>query len=250
MRMKLLALLAAAVLLSPALALAQIGQTATLTGTVTDPSGAVLPGVTVTVTERGGDWGVADRRYGRERHVPFPALPPGTYTVTVELSGFKPFTQEARLQLGQTITVDAKLEVGGLSRDHRRSPARRRSSTSSPLRPRSTSTTRCSRTFHSPAVRSRRDADRARRESEQLQRVRQRRLVVERLPDRRRRRQRSRGGTIWVFANHNWIQEVQVIGLGATADTAGSPASRPTACSAPAATSSRVCSRPCTRTTG
>ena len=28
-------------------------------------------------------------------------------------------------------------------------------------------------------------------------------------------------GTIWVFANHNWIQEVQVIGLGANAEYGG-----------------------------
>ena len=25
-------------------------------------------------------------------------------------------------------------------------------------------------------------------------------------------------GTVWLFANHNWIQEVQVIGLGASAE--------------------------------
>src|ERR671918_1525548 len=29
------------------------------------------------------------------------------------------------------------------------------------------------------------------------------------------------GGTIWVFANHNWIQEVQVVGLGANAEYGG-----------------------------
>ena len=50
MRMKLFVLLAAAVLLIPSLSAAQIGQSATLTGTVADQSGAVLPGVTVNVT--------------------------------------------------------------------------------------------------------------------------------------------------------------------------------------------------------
>ena len=49
MRRKLLTLLVAALLLSPLPALAQIGQTATLAGTVTDTTGAVLPGATVTV---------------------------------------------------------------------------------------------------------------------------------------------------------------------------------------------------------
>src|SRR4029453_14556656 len=28
-------------------------------------------------------------------------------------------------------------------------------------------------------------------------------------------------GTIWLFSNHNWIQEVQVIGLGAAAEYGG-----------------------------
>ena len=50
MRRKLLYLVAAALLLSPLPALAQIGQTATLAGTVTDTTGAVLPGATVMVT--------------------------------------------------------------------------------------------------------------------------------------------------------------------------------------------------------
>ena len=55
---------------------------------------------------------------------------PATYEVTAELSGFKTITQqEARLQLGQTITLDAKLEVGGLDGQrhrHRRRTRRRR----------------------------------------------------------------------------------------------------------------------------
>jgi hypothetical protein len=114
MKMKLLALLvaAAAVLVSPVRAIAQIGQTATLTGTVTDASGAVLPGVTVTVTGEaviGGSRTAVTDGNGVYR---FPALPPGTYTVKVELTGFRTITQEARLQLGQTITMDAKLDPG------------------------------------------------------------------------------------------------------------------------------------------
>ena len=115
MKMKLLTLLAAiaaVVLFSPASASAQIGQTASLTGTVTDSSGGVLPGVTVTVTSDaviGGSRTAVTDENGVYR---FPALPPGTYSVKVELSGFRTITQEARLQLGQTITVDAQLQPG------------------------------------------------------------------------------------------------------------------------------------------
>ena len=115
MKMKLLTLLVAAVPCSPALAIAQIGQTASLTGTVTDSSGAVLPGVTVTAASEavlGGSRTTVTDENGVYR---FPALPPGTYSVKVELSGFRPATHDARLQLGQTITVDAKLEPGGIT---------------------------------------------------------------------------------------------------------------------------------------
>src|SRR4026208_36685 len=115
MRRKLLTLIAAGLLLTPLPALAQIGQTATLTGTVTDSTGAVLPGVTITVTSPvliGGSLAVTPDSAGSYR---FPALPPGRYIVTAELSSFKKWEQEARLELGQTITLDAKMEVGGMS---------------------------------------------------------------------------------------------------------------------------------------
>ena len=112
MKMKLLAPLVAAVLMAAAPAAAQIGQTASLTGTVTDTSGAVLHGVTVTVSSEaviGGSRTAVTDGTGTYR---FPALPPGTYTVKLELSGFRTVTHEARLQLGQTITVDAQLQPG------------------------------------------------------------------------------------------------------------------------------------------
>src|SRR5687768_5268022 len=94
MRIKLLTLLAAAVLLVPAASIAQIGQTGTLTGTVTDASGAVLPGVTVTATGTALIGGARTAVTDENGVYRFPALPPGTYTVSAELSGFKPFTQQ------------------------------------------------------------------------------------------------------------------------------------------------------------
>ena len=109
MRRKLLSLVVAALLLSPLPALAQIGQTATLTGTVTDSTGAILPGATVTVTSEsliGGSRTATTDASGTYR---FPALPPGRYMVTVEMPSFKKWEQEARLELGQTITVDTRL---------------------------------------------------------------------------------------------------------------------------------------------
>jgi hypothetical protein len=86
-----------------------------LTGTVADASGAVLPGATVTITNKqtgkvftavtGGDgvYRVLD-------------LEPGRYTVKFELSGFSPSeVPDVNLLLGKTLTVDSSLRVGGLA---------------------------------------------------------------------------------------------------------------------------------------
>ena len=79
MRRMLLTLLAAALLLSPAPAIAQIGQTAALTGTVTDASGAALPGVTVTASSEsligGSRTATLPRRTASTGFPPFPPAP-------------------------------------------------------------------------------------------------------------------------------------------------------------------------------
>jgi hypothetical protein len=89
--------------------------TATLTGTITDPSGAVVPGVMVNAMNQGTQF-----RYTAEAtdagvyRIPF--LPPGTYVVEAELSGFKKaVTNPIRLEVNQTARVDLTLEIGELS---------------------------------------------------------------------------------------------------------------------------------------
>ena len=59
---------------------------AAVTGIVADETGAVLPGATVTLS--GGPAGIAGDADRRRRPVQFPGLAPGTYRVTVFLSGF------------------------------------------------------------------------------------------------------------------------------------------------------------------
>ena len=95
-------------------AFAQITQ-GRLNGTVTDSQGAVMPGVTVTATSPnliGNRTAIteADGRYL------FPALPSGNYKLTFDLAGFKQFVREnVNVQFGQTITVDAQLQLGQLA---------------------------------------------------------------------------------------------------------------------------------------
>ena len=62
-------------------------STGTIQGRVVDAQGAVLPGVTVTATSPSmlGAQTAVTSETGNYR---FPAIPPGTYTVTYELAGF------------------------------------------------------------------------------------------------------------------------------------------------------------------
>jgi len=84
---------------------------ADLTGIVYDQSKAVLPGVTVTITnvETGLTRSVATEADGR---FAAPALPPGTYTVRAELQGFTPqILQGIQLALGAAVDVTVTLAI-------------------------------------------------------------------------------------------------------------------------------------------
>jgi hypothetical protein len=84
-------------------------------GTVSDSSGGVLPGVTVTITsvDTGAQRIVITNEKGLYRA---PLLPLGTYRVLAELPGFKKFEQtDIHLSVGQTAVVNATLSIGAVS---------------------------------------------------------------------------------------------------------------------------------------
>jgi hypothetical protein len=221
MRRKLLSLIVAALLLSPLPALAQIGQTAALTGTVTDTTGAILPGATVTVTSAsliGGSRTATTDASGTYR---FPALPPGRYMVTVEMPSFKKWEQEARLELGATVTLDPSLQVGGRTEtvtvtgespqvDVRSSAAQKNLTTDVMENIPFTNRFGPGAMLLSPGVNPNNYSSYGSGGSSSNAYM----IDGVDVSD-------PEGGTIWVFANHNWIQEVQVIGLGANAEYGG-----------------------------
>jgi hypothetical protein len=97
-----------------AVALAQV-NTASLRGTVSDSSGAVVVGATVTVTEEatGVSWSTVSNEEGIYA---FPVLRLGRYTVAAEASGFKKSVRRGiELQVNQAARVDFVLEVGPLT---------------------------------------------------------------------------------------------------------------------------------------
>ena len=80
-------LLAAVVLAGLAVAPAAAQGTSSISGTVADSTGGVIPGATVTVT---GEAGVTLTAVTNSQGVfTVPAIPAGTYKVTVALQGFK-----------------------------------------------------------------------------------------------------------------------------------------------------------------
>ena len=85
-----------------------------INGTVSDNTGAVLPGVTVTVTSPALIQSQTQVT-GAEGDYRFIALPPGVYEVTFELAGFQSTKREGvRVVINQTLTVDQQLNVATL----------------------------------------------------------------------------------------------------------------------------------------
>ena len=94
-------------------ALAQ--QSGQINGVVTDTSGGVIPGVTVTATEVGT--GLASTTVtGANGRYSFPSLRPTEYTITAEISGFRTYRRQGVVLLAnQSLTVAVSLELGELA---------------------------------------------------------------------------------------------------------------------------------------
>ena len=86
-----------------------------ITGTVTDTSGAGVPGATVTVTNTATS-GMRNTVTNGEGLYTFPGLPPGTYQIKVELQGFKTAEIPAfKVDIQQTVRADVALQVGAVN---------------------------------------------------------------------------------------------------------------------------------------
>ena len=97
---------------------AQSTVSGSLSGAIVDSEGGVLPGVTVTLTSSalvaGRKVVVSDERGGFR----FPSLPVGMYVLEAELSGFKTLRQEnIRIGLGQELSLRVVMELAGLTEE-------------------------------------------------------------------------------------------------------------------------------------
>jgi hypothetical protein len=111
---KSLVLVIALALLVPVGLRAQNIVTGGISGTVTDPSGAVVPDASLTLKSNStGE--TQTTTTGSTGLYNFPLLKPGSYSVNISQSGFKGVNQKVDVLLGQTTTANIKLVVGNTS---------------------------------------------------------------------------------------------------------------------------------------
>src|SRR5262249_1746621 len=207
---------AAALLLGCATgALAQT-YTGTVTGIVKDEQGGVLPGATVTAAGKAGSKTSPTDATGSYR---FPALDPGVYTVTAELSGFRVGRQDnVNVTVGSTLNVDFTLKVGGLETSVSVIGA-------SPVVDTAASSTQTGISqdllYSAPITRTainvfnvapginNNSAYGGESSSSNA-------LLIDGVDTRD-----PEGGTAWTFYNYNMVQEIQIQGLGAAAEYGG-----------------------------
>ena len=105
-----LGLLVTLAVMAPSL-MGQSLTTGDITGTVIDPSGAVVPNASVTIRNNGTN----DTRNGTTNSnglYRFALLPPGSYTVTVTAPGFSKIETSYNVNVGQTTVANVKMALG------------------------------------------------------------------------------------------------------------------------------------------
>jgi hypothetical protein len=113
-RLSLVLALGSLLLVPPATASAQV-TTADLVGTIKDSSGAVVPGVTVALTNEATGVSRSATTSGAGTYI-FTSLQPGRYRLTAELPGFRKVERTGvELQVNQRAQIDLDLELGLVS---------------------------------------------------------------------------------------------------------------------------------------
>ena len=88
---------------------AQVGGS--ISGTIADPTGAMVPGATLTITNSalGTQFTTVSDTQGQYT---FPNVPVGRYTLAATLSGFKPYTRALAVDVNSQVQLNITLEMG------------------------------------------------------------------------------------------------------------------------------------------
>jgi Carboxypeptidase regulatory-like domain len=91
------------------------GYFGTITGVLTDPTGAVIPGARVTLTDQEKGYAFNATSGGDGRYL-YRSIPPGVYSVTAEMAGFKKTVRTGiRVDVNQNATANLSLKVSASS---------------------------------------------------------------------------------------------------------------------------------------
>src|SRR5258708_39282946 len=94
---------------------AQTASSGSVTGQVSDPQGASVPGADVTLTDL-SDRGKQSATTNDSGRYTFPVVNPGLYDITVSKSGFKVSKMaQQKVSIGLVLTVNVTLEVGSVT---------------------------------------------------------------------------------------------------------------------------------------
>ncbi|HEY7289835.1 MAG TPA: TonB-dependent receptor [Vicinamibacterales bacterium] len=207
-----------ALVAAPRVVRAQAVQTAALVGTVQDSSGGVLPGVTVNVSSPGQVGGVQTSVTDAQGLYRFPALRPGVYEMEASLSGFRTVKRSGIvLPLGTTITIDVSLSVAAVSETVEvagstpvvdiKSSASNTQITDAQLQNLPTGRFQPDAINLAPGVNS--NVAYGGTQSSNA-------LLMDGVDV-----SDPEGGTPWSFFNYNWVEQVQVVSLGANVEYGG-----------------------------
>jgi outer membrane receptor protein involved in Fe transport len=195
--------------------LAQAVQTSTLTGLVKDTTGAVLPGVTVSVSSPQQVGGVQTSVTDSQGSYRFPALRPGTYQMEVTLAGFKTVKQtDIQLVVGTTATIDVTLAVASVSETVQvlgESPVVDVKSSASPMQITTAMLENLPTGRFQPDIINLTPGVTANVAFGGSQSSNALLMDGVDVSD-------PEGGTPWSFFNYNWVEQVQVVSLGANAE--------------------------------
>jgi hypothetical protein len=99
------------ILLIPSSVLGQV-YSGSLTGVIKDPSGAVVPGAEVKLTDANKGYSLDIKTDEAGRYL-LRSLPPSTYNLSVVASGFRNYLQQGIvLDVGQNASIDVTLQLG------------------------------------------------------------------------------------------------------------------------------------------
>lgn len=103
--------------LSAPQAIGQSVSTGTIVGTVTDPSGAVVPGADITLTDKTTNI-VSKTSTNKDGHFAFVNVTPSTYDIKITKSGFETaLVRNQTVEVGQSLTEDLSLPLGSVTQE-------------------------------------------------------------------------------------------------------------------------------------